>query len=70
MRIRLEKRREPSKVMQAVTPVAAVVLTMIIGAHDLLGDRLRRPARGEGDLLHADLRLLQMVATSRAARRR
>jgi general nucleoside transport system permease protein len=32
MRIRFEKRREPSKLMQAVTPVAAVVLTMIIGA--------------------------------------
>src|SRR6202167_782239 len=32
MRIRLEKRREPSQLMQAITPVAAVVLTMIIGA--------------------------------------
>ena len=32
MRIRLEKRREPSKLMQAVTPVAAVVFTMLIGA--------------------------------------
>jgi general nucleoside transport system permease protein len=32
MRIRFEKRREPSQLMQAVTPVAAVVLTMIIGA--------------------------------------
>ena len=32
MRIRLEKRREPSQWMQAITPVAAVVLTMIIGA--------------------------------------
>jgi simple sugar transport system permease protein len=32
MRIRFEKRREPSKLMLAVTPVAAVVLTMVIGA--------------------------------------
>jgi simple sugar transport system permease protein len=32
MRIRLEKRREPSRLMQAVTPVAAVLLTMVIGA--------------------------------------
>lgn len=32
MRIRFEKRREPSQLMQAVTPIAAVILTMIIGA--------------------------------------
>jgi len=32
MRIRFEKRRDPSQVMQAVTPVAAVLLTMLIGA--------------------------------------
>jgi len=32
MRIKLEKRREPSQWMQAITPVAAVVLTMLIGA--------------------------------------
>ena len=32
MRIRFEKRREPSQFMQAVTPIAAVILTMIIGA--------------------------------------
>ncbi len=32
MRIRFEKRREPSRFMQAVTPVAAVLLTMVIGA--------------------------------------
>src|SRR5271156_1049234 len=32
MRIRFEKRREPSKLMQAVTPVVAVLLTMVIGA--------------------------------------
>ena len=32
MRFRLEKRREPSKAMQYGTPVAAVVLTMIVGA--------------------------------------
>ena len=32
MRIWLEKRQEPSKTMQAITPVAAVVLTMLIGA--------------------------------------
>jgi simple sugar transport system permease protein len=32
MRIRFEKRREPSKLMQAVTPVIAVLLTMVIGA--------------------------------------
>src|ERR1700712_629539 len=32
MRIRLEKRREPSRAMLALTPVAAVVLTMLIGA--------------------------------------
>ena len=32
MRIRFEKRREPSQLMQAVTPVAAVLLTMVIGA--------------------------------------
>ena len=32
MIIRFEKRREPSKFMQAVTPVAAVLLTMVIGA--------------------------------------
>src|ERR1700678_2736548 len=32
MRIRFEKRREPSKMMQAVTPIVAVLLTMVIGA--------------------------------------
>jgi len=32
MRIRFEKRREPSQLMQAVTPIAAVLLTMVIGA--------------------------------------
>ena len=32
MRIRFEKRREPSQFMQAVTPIAAVLLTMVIGA--------------------------------------
>jgi len=32
LRIRFEKRREPSKLMQAVTPVVAVLLTMVIGA--------------------------------------
>jgi simple sugar transport system permease protein len=32
MRIRLEKRREPSQMMQAATPVVAVLLTMVIGA--------------------------------------
>ncbi len=32
MRIWLEKRREPSRAMLAITPVAAVVLTMLIGA--------------------------------------
>ena len=32
MRIRFEKRREPSRLMQAVTPVVAVLLTMAIGA--------------------------------------
>jgi general nucleoside transport system permease protein len=32
MIIRFEKRREPSKLMQAVTPIAAVLLTMLIGA--------------------------------------
>jgi len=39
MIIRFEKRREPSKVMQAATPIGAVVLTMIVGAiiFDLIG---------------------------------
>jgi simple sugar transport system permease protein len=32
MRIRFEKRREPSRLMQATTPVVAVLLTMVIGA--------------------------------------
>jgi len=32
MQFRLEKRREPSKLMSYATPVAAVVLTMILGA--------------------------------------
>jgi len=32
MRIRFEKRAEPSRLMQVVTPVAAVLLTMVIGA--------------------------------------
>ena len=32
MQFRLEKRREPSRVMLYATPVAAVVLTMIVGA--------------------------------------
>ncbi|MDE2444824.1 MAG: ABC transporter permease [Alphaproteobacteria bacterium] len=38
MRIRFEKRPEPSKFMQAITPIAAIALTMIIGA--LLFDAL------------------------------
>jgi general nucleoside transport system permease protein len=39
MRIRFEKRPEPSKLMQIATPIGAVVLTMIIGAilFDALG---------------------------------
>ena len=39
MRIKFEKRPEPSKLMQIATPIAAVVLTMIIGAilFDALG---------------------------------
>src|SRR5436305_8713552 len=32
MRIRLEKRREPSRVMLALSPVGAVAMTMIVGA--------------------------------------
>src|SRR5579871_2667827 len=32
MRIRLEKRLAPSRFMQAATPVAAVLLTMLLGA--------------------------------------
>ncbi len=32
MRIRFEKRREPSKAMQLLTPIGAVALTMLIGA--------------------------------------
>lgn len=32
MQFRLEKRREPSKLMTYLTPVAAVVLTMVVGA--------------------------------------
>ena len=32
MRIRFEKRREPSRLMQAATPIVAVLLTMVIGA--------------------------------------
>src|ERR1700761_9398093 len=32
MRIRLEKRREISRVMLALSPIAAVVVTMIVGA--------------------------------------
>ena len=32
MQFRLEKRREPSRVMLYATPVAAVVLTMVVGA--------------------------------------
>ncbi len=32
MRIRLEKRREPSRVMLVLSPIAAVVATMIVGA--------------------------------------
>ncbi len=39
MRIKLEKRREPSMAMLVVTPVASVLLTMVIGvvAFDLIG---------------------------------
>jgi simple sugar transport system permease protein len=39
MRIRLEKRREPSRLMQVLTPVGAVLLTMLLGAimFELLG---------------------------------
>src|SRR5579862_3143278 len=32
MRIRLEKRQEPSRTMQALTPIGAVLMTMIVGA--------------------------------------
>ena len=61
MRIRLEKRRELSRVMLALSPIGAVVVTMIVGADHLHGDRLRRPARGGGHFLHAGARLLQMA---------
>src|SRR5688572_15375752 len=39
MRIKLEKRQEPSKLMQVVTPIASVLLTMLVGVvvFDLLG---------------------------------
>ena len=32
MRIKLERRREPSRLMLAVTPIASVLLTMVLGA--------------------------------------
>ena len=32
MQFRLEKRREPSRLMSYVTPFAAVLLTMVLGA--------------------------------------
>jgi general nucleoside transport system permease protein len=32
MQLRLEKRPEPSKLLQVVTPVGAVLLTMVLGA--------------------------------------
>ena len=32
MQFRLEKRREPSRTMTYLTPVVAVVLTMVVGA--------------------------------------
>lgn len=44
MRIKLEKRREPSRTMLVVTPIASVVVTMLVGivVFDLLGkDGLR-----------------------------
>ena len=32
MQLRLEKRLQPSKLLQVVTPIAAVLLTMVLGA--------------------------------------
>ena len=39
MRIKLEKRREPSMAMLVTTPIASVLLTMLIGivVFDLIG---------------------------------
>ena len=42
MQFRLERRREPSRFMLYATPVAAVLLTMIIGAiiFSAIGNRI------------------------------
>ena len=70
MRFRLEKRREPSRVMQAVTPVAAVLLTMLIGAliFWLIGYDGRKS--GVGEYFFTPFSLPTNGPTSRAARRR
>ena len=56
MQFRLEKRREPSRVMLYATPVAAVVLTMVVGAiiFSLIGyDGIAEAALSEAEV-HAE----------------
>ena len=53
MLLELEKRKEPSRAMVYLTPVLAVVLTMVVGALVFSLARLRRRRRGLGDLRRA-----------------
>ena len=53
MLFELEKRKEPSRAMVYLTPVIAVLLTMVVGAVVFSLARLRRPGRGLGDLRRA-----------------
>ena len=61
MRIRLEKRLTPSRFMQVATPIASVLLTMLLGAiiFQLIG--FDGPRRDLPDLHHPDRRALQMA---------
>ena len=61
MRIRLEKRLTPSRFMQVATPIASVLLTMLLGAiiFQLIG--FDGPRAIYETFITPDRRLLQMA---------
>ena len=70
MRLKLEKRAEPSRLMLYATPVGAVLLTMIVGAIIFSADRLQRAQRAVYQVFIAPLTLSLQMAGHRASRRR
>ena len=65
----LEKRKEASRAMVYLTPLIAVVLTMVDRGAGLLGARLRRAGGGLGDVRRAADRPGQVAGLGSRRRR-